>query len=43
MAMSIQLRTGLDYLMQLPLDDLCEIAQGVADYAEAVKRAGGKQ
>lgn len=43
MAMSIQLHTGLEYLMQLPMGDLCEIAQGVADYAEAVKRASGKQ
>lgn len=40
--MSIHLRTGLDYLMSLPVDELNEIAEAVAEYAEEVKKRGKK-
>jgi hypothetical protein len=36
--MSIQLRTGLEYLQALPIDDLNDIADDLNDIAEEVAR-----
>lgn len=41
--MSIQLRTGLDYLLALSVSDLNELADTVAQYAEEVAKHGRKK
>jgi hypothetical protein len=38
--LSIQLRTGLDYLLALPVSDLNELADTVTQYAEEVAKHG---
>lgn len=38
--MSIQLRTGLDYLLALSVSDLNELADTVTQYAEEVAEHG---
>lgn len=38
--MSIQLRTGLDYLLALSVSDLNELADTVTQYAEEVAKHG---
>lgn len=38
--MSIQLRTGLDYLLALSVSDLNELADTVTKYAEEVAKHG---
>lgn len=43
MAISIQLHTGIDYLMGLPVDDLNEIAGTVAQINEEVAKRGVKK
>lgn len=43
MALSMQLHTGYDYLMSLPVDDLNEIAETVKNVAEEVAGYGGKK
>lgn len=40
--MSMQLHTGVDYFMSMPVDDLNEIAETVANVAEEVARRGKK-
>lgn len=40
--MSIHLKTGVDYLMSLPLDQLNEIAETVNEYMEEVEKHGKK-
>lgn len=41
--MSIQLRTGLDYLLALSVSDLNELADTVMQYAEEVAKHGRKK
>lgn len=40
--LSINLRTGLDYLTALPVDELNEIAETVTAYLEEVEKIGKK-
>ena len=40
MALSMQLHTGLDYFMGLPIDDLNEIAESVNKMAAEVSKHG---
>lgn len=39
----MQLHTGIDYLMELPFDELNEIAEYVAKVAEEVSAKYGKK
>ena len=41
--LSMQLHTGYDYFMGLPVDDLNEIAETVKNVAEEVARYGDKK
>ena len=40
--MSIQLRTGLDYLLALSVDDLNDLADTMNELSEEVRRNGKK-
>lgn len=42
MALSMQLHTGVDYFMSMPLDELNDIAATVAKVAEEVAKRGKK-
>lgn len=42
-ALSMQLHTGFDYFINLPIDDLNEIAESVSQVAEEVAKRGGKK
>lgn len=42
MGLSIYLRTGLDYLLALPVDELNDLADTVNDYAAEVEKHGKK-
>jgi hypothetical protein len=39
----MQLKTGMDYFMAMPVDDLNEIAQTVNTFAEEVASRGRKK
>lgn len=43
MALSMQLHTGIDYFMNLPIDELNEIAESVGQMAEEMAKRGGKK
>lgn len=43
MALSMQLHTGIDYFMNLPIDELNAIAESVSQVAEEVAKHGGKK
>ena len=38
--MSMQLKTGMDYFMEMPIDDLNEIAESVNSLMEEVAKRG---
>lgn len=40
--MSINLHTGIDYFMSLPVDELNDIAADLLEFSEEVKKRGSK-